>query len=123
MDAVQNSKTISATMFQETYRMEELLKMKKLTFDPIVQKNMRFVLMLHIMKLTLLLLKMSMFISRSNFSLHNQKKAWQKTLHSHQRGSYNCIKANVKQLILGHYSTRYENIDLKKLLDFPGCIG
>jgi hypothetical protein len=24
---------------------------------------------------------------------------------------------------LGHYSTRYENIDLKKLLDFPGCIG
>jgi ribonuclease Z len=59
-----------------------------------------------------------MFVPRSNF-LAQSEESLAKDITFTSKNSYNCIKANVKQLILGHYSTRYENIDFKKRLDFP----
>ena len=47
--------------------------------------------------------------------MQSEESLAQKTLHSTAKEAATiALKSNVKQLILGHYSTRYENIEMFK---------
>jgi ribonuclease Z len=88
----------------------KVIENAKLTFDPIAPKKYAFCSDTAYHEAILPIIKMSMFCTTKQLSCNQKLGKKDITLHI-QRSSYNCIKANVKQLILGHYSTRYENID------------
>jgi ribonuclease Z len=61
---------------------------------------------MHIMKRYFLLLKCVDVLYHEATFLQSEESLAKKDITLHIQSSYNCIKANVKQLILGHYSTR-----------------
>jgi ribonuclease Z len=93
-----------------------------LTFDPIAPKKYAFCSDTAYHEAILPIIKNVDVLYHENF-LAIRRKPGKRHYTPHQRSSYNCIKANVKQLILGHYSTRYENIDfLRRGCDFPRVV-
>ena len=93
----------------------EIIQNDKLTFDPILPKSYAFcsdtiydeAIIVHIKNVDILYHESTFLESEAHLS--------GKTMHSTAKQAANiALKANAKQLILGHYSTRYENIEMFK---------
>ena len=93
----------------------EIIQNDKLTFDPILPKSYAFcsdtiydeAIIFHIKNVDILYHESTFLESEAHLS--------GKTMHSTAKQAANiALKANAKQLILGHYSTRYENIEMFK---------
>lgn len=85
----------------------------KLTFDPITPKNYAFCSDTAYHEAILAIIKNVDVLYHEATFLQSEEGLAKKTLHSTAKEAATiALKANVKQLILGHYSTRYENIDL-----------
>lgn len=87
----------------------------ELTFEPIPPKSYAFCSdTLYDESLVDLIKDVDVLYHESTF-LESEAALAQKTMHSTAKEAANiALKANVKQLVLGHYSTRYENISLFK---------
>jgi ribonuclease Z len=87
----------------------------KLTFDPIPPKSYAFCSDTAYDESILPLLHDVDILYHESTFLQSEENLARKTLHSTAiEAATIALKANVKQLILGHYSTRYENIKLFK---------
>jgi ribonuclease Z len=87
----------------------------KLTFDPIPSLSYAFCSDTKYHEdIIPLIANVTVLYHESTF-LQSEETLAQKTMHSTAKEAAKiALKANVKQLILGHYSTRYESIDLFK---------
>jgi ribonuclease Z len=92
-----------------------LIENHKLTFDPIPPKNYAFCSdTAYDERIIPLLNDVDVLYHESTF-LQSEENLAKRTLHSTAKEAATiALKANVKQLVLGHYSTRYENIKLFK---------
>ena len=88
---------------------------EELTFDPIPAKSYAFCSdTMYDESILPLLLNVDVLYHETTFLESEADKA-EKTMHSTAKEAATiALKANVKQLMLGHYSTRYENIELFK---------
>lgn len=87
----------------------------QLTFDPIPPKSYAFCSDTAYDESILPLVNEVDVLYHESTFLQSEENLARKTLHSTAKEAANiALKANVKQLILGHYSTRYENIKLFK---------
>jgi ribonuclease Z len=87
----------------------------QLTFDPIPPKSYAFCSDTAYDESILPLLNDVDVLYHESTFLQSEEKLAKKTLHSTAKEAATiALKANVKKLILGHYSTRYENIILFK---------
>jgi ribonuclease Z len=87
----------------------------QLTFDPIPPKSYAFCSDTAYDESILPLLNDVYVLYHESTFLQSEEKLAKKTLHSTAKEAATiALKANVKKLILGHYSTRYENIILFK---------
>ncbi len=87
----------------------------QLTFDPIPPKSYAFCSDTAYNESILPLINEVDVLYHESTFLQSEENLARKTLHSTAKEAANiALKANVKQLILGHYSTRYENIKLFK---------
>jgi ribonuclease Z len=87
----------------------------QLTFDPIPPKSYAFCSDTAYDESILPLLNDVDILYHESTFLQSEENLAKKTLHSTAKEAATiAMKANVKQLILGHYSTRYENIKLFK---------
>lgn len=88
---------------------------EKLTFDPIPPKNYAFCSdTVYDESIIQNIQNVDVLYHESTF-LESESDLAKKTLHSTAKQAATIAsKANVKQLLLGHYSTRYEHIDLFK---------
>jgi len=92
-----------------------LIENYRLTFDPIPPKNYAFCSDTAYDESVLPLLNDVDVLYHESTFLESEENLAKKTLHSTAKEAATiALKANVKQLILGHYSTRYENIKLFK---------
>lgn len=84
----------------------------KLTFDPIPELSYAFCSdTQYAEEIVPLIENVSVLYHESTF-LQSEETLAQKTMHSTAKEAARiALKANVKQLILGHYSTRYDSID------------
>ena len=88
----------------------------KLTFDPVTPKNYAFCSDTAYYEAILPIIENIDVLYHESTFLQSEEGLAKKTLHSTAKEAATiALKANVKQLILGHYSTRYENIDLFKV--------
>lgn len=89
---------------------------EQLTFDPVIAKNYAFCSdTVYTESIMPLIKNVDMLYHESTF-LQSEENLAKKTLHSTAKEAANiALKSNVKQLILGHYSTRYEDITLFKV--------
>lgn len=87
----------------------------ELTFDPIPAKSYAFCSdTMYDESIVPLIQNVDVLYHETTFLESEADKA-QKTMHSTAKEAATiALKANVKQLMLGHYSTRYENIELFK---------
>lgn len=87
----------------------------KLTFDPIPTKSYAFCSdTIYNENMISIIENIDILYHEATF-LDSEESLAKKTMHSTAKQAANiALKANVKQLILGHYSTRYENISLFK---------
>ena len=87
----------------------------KLTFDPLPTKSYAFCSdTIYNEKIISIIENVDVLYHEATF-LDSEESLAKKTMHSTAKQAANiALKANVKQLILGHYSTRYENISLFK---------
>ena len=87
----------------------------ELTFDPIPPKSYAFCSdTVYYEAVIPIIENVDVLYDESTF-LESEESLAQKTLHSTAKEAARiALKANVKQLILGHYSTRYESINLFK---------
>jgi ribonuclease Z len=87
----------------------------QLTFDPIPPKSYAFCSDTAYDESILPLLNDVDVLYHESTFLQSEEKLAKKTLHSTAKEAATiALKANVKKLILGHYSTRYENVILFK---------
>lgn len=92
-----------------------LIENAKLTFDPPSPKSYAFCSDTTYCENTIAVIKEADVLYHESTFLESEKDLAHKTMHSTAKeAAIIALKANVKQLILGHYSTRYENIDLFK---------
>lgn len=92
-----------------------LIENAKLTFDPPAPKSYAFCSDTTYYENTIAVIKEADVLYHESTFLESEKDLAHKTMHSTAKeAAIIALKANVKQLILGHYSTRYENIDLFK---------
>ncbi|MFV8333415.1 ribonuclease Z [Flavobacterium sp. XS1P32] len=118
MDAVQNYK-IDICYYQNikngkdiTLDNGKVIENAKLTFDPIAPKKYAFCSDTAYHEAILPIIKNVDVLYHEATFLQSEESLAKKTLHSTSKEAATiALKANVKQLILGHYSTRYENID------------
>ena len=118
MDAVQNHK-IDVCYYQNikngkdiTLDNGKIIENAELTFDPIAPKKYAFCSDTAYHEAILPIIKNVDVLYHEATFLQSEESLAKKTLHSTSKEAATiAFKANVKQLILGHYSTRYENID------------
>lgn len=92
-----------------------LIENHRLTFDPIPTKNYAFCSDTAYDESIIPLINNVDILYHESTFLQSEENLAKKTLHSTAKEAATiALKANVKQLILGHYSTRYENIQLFK---------
>lgn len=86
-----------------------------LTFEPIPAKSYAFCSDTIYDESILPIIKNADVLYHESTFLENEADKAKKTMHSTAKQAASiALKANVKQLVLGHYSTRYENITLFK---------
>jgi ribonuclease Z len=92
-----------------------IIENRKLTFDPMPAKSYAFCSdTIYNENITSIIEHVDVLYHESTF-LDSEESLANKTMHSTAKEAATiALKANVKQLILGHYSTRYENIELFK---------
>ncbi|WP_367753248.1 ribonuclease Z [Flavobacterium sp. WC2430] len=92
-----------------------IIENSKLTFDPVPAKNYAFCSdTVYDETIVSLINNIDVLYHESTF-LESEGLLARKTMHSTAKeAAIIALKANVKQLVLGHYSTRYENIKLFK---------
>ena len=98
----------------------------KLSFDPVATKSYAFCSDTAFDESIIPILKNVDVLYHEATFLESESVLAQKTMHSTAKEAATiAFKANVKQLVLGHYSTRYENINLFKeeaLTIFPKVV-
>jgi ribonuclease Z len=121
MDAVQNYE-IDTCYYQKikngkdiTLEDGRVIENDKLTFDPIPAKNYAFCSDTAYDEAIIPIIENIDVLYHESTFLQSEENLAKKTLHSTAKEAATiALKSNAKQLILGHYSTRYENIDLFK---------
>lgn len=87
----------------------------KLSFDPILSLSYAFCSDTKYNENIIPLIENVTVLYHESTFLQSEETLAQKTMHSTAKEAAKiALKANVKQLILGHYSTRYDSIDLFK---------
>jgi ribonuclease Z len=87
----------------------------KLTFDPIPPLSYAFCSDTKYNEDIIPIIENTSVLYHESTFLESEEQLASKTMHSTAKEAAKiALKANVKQLILGHYSTRYESIDLFK---------
>jgi ribonuclease Z len=88
----------------------------KLTFDPIPPLSYAFCSDTKYNEDIIPIIENASVLYHESTFLESEEQLASKTMHSTAKEAAKiALKANVKQLILGHYSTRYESIDLFKV--------
>ncbi|MFV8334804.1 ribonuclease Z [Flavobacterium sp. RSP29] len=121
LDAVQNYE-IDTCYYQKikngkdiTLEDGRIIENDKLTFDPIPAKNYAFCSDTAYNEAIIPIIENIDVLYHESTFLQSEENLAKKTLHSTAKEAATiALKANAKQLILGHYSTRYENIELFK---------
>ncbi len=121
VDAVQKYK-IETCYFQNikngkniTLDNGEIISNEKLTFDPIPPKNYAFCSDTIYDETIIENIKDVDVLYHESTFLETEAHLSSKTMHSTAKQAAKiALKANAKQLILGHYSTRYQNIEMFK---------
>jgi ribonuclease Z len=121
LDAVQNFE-IDTCYYQNIKNGKDIvmedgrfIENSQLTFDPIPPKSYAFCSDTAYDESILPVLNDVDILYHESTFLQSEEKLAKKTLHSTAKEAATiALKANVKQLILGHYSTRYEDIKLFK---------
>jgi ribonuclease Z len=121
MDAVLNSE-IESCYYQKikngkdiTLEDDRIIPNSELTFDPIPPKSYAFCSDTVYYEAVIPIIENVDVLYHESTFLESEEGLAQKTLHSTAKEAARiALKANVKQLILGHYSTRYESINLFK---------
>ncbi len=121
VDAVQKHK-IETCYFQNikngkniTLDSGEIIPNEKLSFDPIPPKSYAFCSDTIFDETIIENIKNADVLYHESTFLESESHLSVKTMHSTAKQAAEiALKANVKQLILGHYSTRYESIELFK---------
>ncbi|MDI5888364.1 MULTISPECIES: ribonuclease Z [Flavobacterium] len=119
LDAVQNYE-IDTCYYQKikngkdiTLEDGRVIENDKLTFDPIPAKNYAFCSDTAYNETMIPIIENIDVLYHESTFLQSEENLAKKTLHSTAKEAATiALKSNAKQLILGHYSTRYENIDL-----------
>jgi len=121
MDAVQNFE-IDTCYYQKikngkdiTLEDGRVIENEKLTFDPIPTKSYAFCSDTAYNEDIISIIENVDVLYHESTFLDTEEQLAHKTMHSTAKQAAKiALKANVKQLILGHYSTRYDNINLFK---------
>jgi ribonuclease Z len=121
LDAVQNYE-IDTCYYQKikngkdiTLEDGRVIENEKLTFDPVPSKNYAFCSDTAYSESIIPLIENIDVLYHESTFLQSEENLAKKTLHSTAKEAATiALKCNAKQLILGHYSTRYENIALFK---------
>ncbi|WP_348812392.1 ribonuclease Z [Flavobacterium maritimum] len=121
LDAVQNYE-IETCYYQKIKNGKDitlddgrLIENEKLTFDPIPVKSYAFCSDTAYNELMVPIIENVDVLYHEATFLQSEESLAEKTLHSTAKDAAKiALKANVKQLILGHYSTRYESLELFK---------
>jgi ribonuclease Z len=121
LDAVQNY-GIDTCYYQKIKNGKDItlddgrvIENSKLTFDPIPAKNYAFCSDTAYNEAIIPIIENIDVLYHESTFLQSEENLAKKTLHSTAKEAATiALKSNAKQLILGHYSTRYENIDLFK---------
>ena len=121
LDAVQNYE-IDTCYYQKIKNGKDItlddgrvIENNKLTFDPIPAKNYAFCSDTAYNEAIIPIIENIDVLYHESTFLQSEENLAKKTLHSTAKEAATiALKANAKQLILGHYSTRYENIELFK---------
>ena len=121
MDAVLNYE-IESCYYQKikngkdiTLEDDRIIPNSELTFDPIPPKSYGFCSDTVYYEAVIPIIENVDVLYHESTFLESEEGLAQKTLHSTAKEAARiALKANVKQLILGHYSTRYESINLFK---------
>ena len=122
LDAVQNYE-IDTCYYQKikngkdiTLEDGRVIENDKLTFDPVPAKNYAFCSDTAYNESILPLIENVDVLYHESTFLQSEESLAKKTLHSTAKeAAMIASKSNAKQLILGHYSTRYESIELFKV--------
>ena len=92
-----------------------IIENDQLTFDPVPAKNYAFCSDTVYNEAILPIIENIDVLYHESTLLQSEENLAEKTLHSTAKEAATiALKANAKQLILGHYSTRYESIELFK---------
>jgi ribonuclease Z len=132
LDAVQNYE-IDSCYYQKIKNGKDIIlddgrviENEKLTFDPLPAKNYAFCSDTVYNESILPIIANADVLYHEATFLQSEERLAEKTLHcTAQDAARIAFKANVKQLILGHYSTRYDTIALFKeeaLQVFPNVL-
>ncbi|MEM8522892.1 ribonuclease Z [Flavobacterium sp. PL12] len=93
----------------------QIIENHKLSFDPVPAKSYAFCSDTSYNESIIPIIENVDVLYHESTFLQSEESLAIKTLHSTAKEAATiALKANVKQLILGHYSTRYESIDLFK---------
>ena len=93
----------------------QIVENNKLSFDPVPAKSYAFCSDTSYNESIIPIIEDVDVLYHESTFLQSEESLASKTLHSTAKEAATiALKANVKQLILGHYSTRYESIDLFK---------
>ena len=122
LDAVQNYE-IDSCYYQNIKNGRDItlddgtvIENAKLTFDPVTPKKYAFCSDTAYHETILSIIDDVDVLYHEATFLQSEENLAKRTMHSTAKEAATiALKANVKQLILGHYSTRYENIDLFKV--------
>ena len=132
LDAVQNYE-IDSCYYQNIKNGKDIIlddgrviENEKLTFDPLPAKNYAFCSDTVYNESVLPIIANADVLYHESTFFESEEHLAERTLHSTaQDAARIAFKANVKQLILGHYSTRYDTIELFKeeaLQVFPNVL-
>lgn len=121
LDAVQNYE-IESCYYQKIKNGKDMIlesgqviENDKLTFDPIPAKNYAFCSDTAYSETIIPIIKNIDVLYHESTFLQSEEHLAKKTLHcTAKEAATIALKSNAKQLILGHYSTRYKNIELFK---------
>jgi ribonuclease Z len=121
LDAVQNYE-IDTCYYQKIKNGKDItlgdgrvIENDKLTFDPFPAKNYAFCSDTAYDESIIPIIENIDILYHESTFLQSEESLAKKTLHSTAKeAAMIALKANAKQLILGHYSTRYESIELFK---------
>lgn len=121
LDAVQNYE-IETCYYQKIKNGKDitlddgrLIENEKLTFDPVPVKSYAFCSDTAYNEMMIPIIENVDVLYHEATFLQSEEGLAEKTLHSTAMDAAKiALKANVKQLILGHYSTRYESLELFK---------